>query len=302
MSNESPQPQEIVIVTGASTGMGAATAREMARRGFHVLAGVRRDSDGKALRAAGIEPVILDITNPEHIAALVARIDGDPHNRAVRVLINNAGLPCAGPVEVVPLDEWRRVFDVNVFGTVALTQALLPALVRGKGRVVNISSMNGKVSMAGYGVYASSKHAVEALSDALRSELAPYGVQVVIVEPGGVKTEMARVGLAGLSDLTARMTPEQKERYGALTQAIPSHVAAFTKAGATSDTAARTIAKAATARRPRTRYTIGAVTAFLIRASSLLPDRVFDRMTMSDLRKHYPKTVRYGRTTTGHHA
>ncbi|MFI8090558.1 SDR family oxidoreductase [Streptomyces sp. NPDC086080] len=302
MSNESPQPQEIVIVTGASTGMGAATAREMARRGFHVLAGVRRDSDGRALRAAGIEPVILDITNREHIAALVARVDGDPQDRAVRVLINNAGLPCAGPVEVVPLDEWRRVFDVNVFGTVALTQALLPALVRSKGRVVNISSMNGKVSMAGYGVYASSKHAVEALSDALRSELAPYGVQVVIVEPGGVKTEMARVGLAGLSDLMTRMTPEQNERYGALTQAIPSHVAAFTEAGATSDTAARKIAKAATDRKPRTRYTIGAVTAFLIRASSLLPDRVFDRMTMSDLRKHYPDTVAYGRTTAGHDA
>lgn len=302
MSNTSPQSQEIVIVTGASTGMGAATAREMARRGFHVLAGVRRDSDGKALRAAGIEPVILDITNREHIAALVARIDGDPHNRAVRVLINNAGLPCAGPVEVVPLDEWRRVFDVNVFGTVALTQALLPALVRSKGRVVNISSMNGKVSMAGYGVYASSKHAVEALSDALRSELAPYGVQVVIVEPGGVKTEMARVGLAGLSDLTTRMTPEQNERYGALTQAIPSHVAAFTKAGATSDTAGQKIAKAATDRKPRTRYTIGAMTTFLIRASSLLPDRVLDRMTMSDLRKHYPDTVKYGRTTAGHDA
>lgn len=302
MSKKSPQTQEIVVVTGASTGMGAATAREMARRGFHVLAGVRRDSDGEALLAAGVEPVILDITDQEHIAALVARIDGDPHHRAVRALINNAGLPCAGPVEVVPLDEWRRVYEVNVFGTVALTQALLPALVRCKGRVVNISSMNGKVSMAGYGVYASSKHAVEALSDALRNELAPHGVQVVIVEPGGVRTEMARVGLSGLSDLTSRTTPEQNERYGALMQAIPSHVAAFTEAGATSDTAARTIAKAATDRKPRTRYTIGAMTTFLIRASSLLPDLVFDRMTMSDLRKHYPDKVKSGRTTVGRHA
>ncbi|MFJ2891173.1 SDR family NAD(P)-dependent oxidoreductase [Streptomyces sp. NPDC087305] len=302
MSKKSPQTQEIIVVTGASTGMGAATAREMARRGFHVLAGVRRDSDGKALLADGVEPVILDITNHEHIAALVARIDGGPHHRAVRALINNAGLPCAGPVEVVPLDEWRRVFEVNVFGTVALTQALLPALVRSRGRVVNISSMNGKVSMAGYGVYASSKHAVEGLSDALRNELAPYGVQVVIVEPGGVKTEMARVGLSGLSDLTSRMTPEQNERYGALTQAIPSHVAAFTKGGATSDTAARKIAKAVTDRKPRTRYTIGAMTVFLIRASSLLPDRVFDRMAMSDLRKHYPDKGTSGRSTTRRHA
>ncbi|MCX4740920.1 SDR family NAD(P)-dependent oxidoreductase [Streptomyces antibioticus] len=278
---------------------GAATAREMVRRGFHVLAGVRRDSDGTALRAAGIEPVILDITNWEHIAALVARVDGDPRHRAVRVLFNNAGLPCSGPVEVVPLDTWRRVFDVNVFGTVALTQALLPALVRSKGRVVNISSMNGRVSMSDYGVYAGSKHAVEALSDALRTELAPYGVQVVIVEPGGVKTEMARVGLAGLSDLTTRMSPEQNERYGTLMQAIPYHVAAFTASGTTSDTAARKTAKAATDRKPRTRYTIGAVTAFLIHASNLLPDRMFDRLTMSDLRKHYPDTVKYGRTTAG---
>jgi NAD(P)-dependent dehydrogenase (short-subunit alcohol dehydrogenase family) len=280
--------------------MGAATAREMARRGFHVLAGVRRDSDGKALLAAGIEPVILDITRQEHIAALVERIDGDPQGRAVRALINNAGLPMAGPVEMIPLDEWRRLFEVNVFGHVALTQALLPALVRGAGRIVNISSLNGKVSMAGYGAYAGSKFALEAVSDALRNELAPHGVQVVVVEPGGVKTEMAGLGLATLSRLSAGMTPEQTARYGALTQAIPSHVAAFTKAGVTSDTAARTIAKAATARRPRTRYTIGAMTTFLIRASRFLPDRVLDRMTTSDLRKHYPD--RTGRVSAARHA
>ncbi|MEV4150794.1 SDR family NAD(P)-dependent oxidoreductase [Amycolatopsis sp. NPDC049691] len=284
-SSESP---ELVVVTGASTGMGAATARELARRGFHVLAGVRREADGKALLADGIEPVILDITNQSHIAALVARIDGDPRQRALRALVNNAGLPCAGPVEVVALDEWRRLFEVNVFGHVALTQALLPALVRSKGRIVNISSLNGKVSMAGYGAYASSKFALEAVSDALRNELAPHGVRVVVVEPGGVKTEMAGLGLTSLSRLSARMTPEQTTRYGALTQALPAHVAAFTEAGVTADIAARTIAKAATDRRPRTRYTIGAMTAFLIRAARFLPDRVLDRMTNSDLRKYYP--------------
>src|SRR5690242_15737256 len=110
-SSESP---ELVVVTGASTGMGAATARELVRRGFHVLAGVRREADGKALLADGIEPVILDITDQSHIVALVARIDGDPRQRALRALVNNAGLPCAGPIEVVPLDEWRRLFEVNV--------------------------------------------------------------------------------------------------------------------------------------------------------------------------------------------
>lgn len=281
-------------MTGASTGMGAATARELARRGYHVLAGVRRDSDGKPLSAAGIEPVILDITNPDDIAELAARVERDP--RPLRALVNNAGIPGAGPVELMPLPEWRRIFEVNLFGHVAVTQALLPALLRSKGRVVNISSLNGKVAMAGYGPYAASKFAMEAMSDALRNELAPFGVQVVVVEPGGVQTEMSRVGLAALSRLGEAMTPEQSARYGALMQAIPSHVAAFTKAGVTSDVAAKTIAKAVTGRRPRTRYTIGAMAAFLIRASRVLSDRTLDRMTTADLRKHYPAGTR-GRAT-----
>ncbi|MFJ4783519.1 SDR family oxidoreductase [Streptomyces sp. NPDC088794] len=297
---KSSETQELIVVTGASTGMGAATAREMARRGFHVLAGVRRDSDGEALLDTGIEPVILDITRQDHIAALAARIDGDAQARTLRALINNAGLPMAGPIEMIPLDEWRRLFEVNVFGHVALTQALLPALVRSRGRIVNISSLNGKVSMAGYGAYAASKFALEAVSDALRNELAPHDVQVVVVEPGGVKTEMAGLGLTTLARLSAAMTADQTARYGALTQAIPSHVAAFTKAGVTSETAARTIAKAATTRRPRARYTIGAMSGFLVRASGVLPDRMLDRMTNSDLRKHYPD--RTGRAPVTRHA
>ena len=281
-------------MTGASTGMGAATARELARRSFHVLGGVRRASDGKPLSAAGVEPVILDITNPEDITELAARVERDP--RPLRALVNNAGIPGAGPVEVTPLGEWRRIFEVNLFGHVAVTQALLPALLRGKGRIVNITSLNGKVAMAGYGPYAASKFAMEAMSDALRNELAPSGVQVVVVEPGGVQTEMPRVGLAALSRLGEGMTPEQNARYGALMRAIPSHVAAFTKAGVTSDVAAKTIAKAVTDRRPRTRYTIGAMAALLIRASRILSDRALDRMTTSDLRKHHPAETR-GRTT-----
>lgn len=285
---KSSETQDLVIVTGASTGMGAATARELARRGFHVLAGVRRDSDGDALVADGIEPVILDITDQDHIRALVARVDDDPQGRVLRALVNNAGIPGAGPVEAMPLDEWRRLFEVNVFGHIAMTQALLPGLVRSKGRIVNITSLNGKLSMAGYGPYASTKFAMEAVSDALRNEVAPYGVQVVVVEPGGVKTKLADHGTAALNRLSARMPQEQSARYGDLMKALPSHIAAFTKAGMTSDAAGRTIAKAVTDRKPRTRYTIGAMATFLIRASRFLPDRMLDRMTTSDLHKHYP--------------
>ncbi|WP_433089191.1 SDR family NAD(P)-dependent oxidoreductase [Dactylosporangium sp. CA-052675] len=281
----SSENQQLVVVTGASTGMGAATARELARRGFHVLAGVRRERDGEPLRAAGIEPVILDITEPGHIASLVDRLARDP--RPLAALVNNAGIPGAGPVEVTPLEDWRRLFEVNVLGHVAITQALIPMLLRGKGRIVNITSLNGKLSMAGYGPYASTKFALEAVSDALRNELGPQGVRVVVVEPGGVQTAMAGHGIAGIERLGGRMTPDLAARYGDMMRALPAHAAAFTAAGVTAEAAARRIAKAVTDRNPRTRYTIGRTASFLIGAARFLPDRVLDRMTSSDLRKHY---------------
>lgn len=294
----SSEKTELVVVTGASTGMGAATAQELARRGYHVLAGVRRDSDGKSLRTAGIEPVILDITNSDHIAALAARVDGDAQGRPLRALVNNAGVPAIGPVEVVSLGEWRRAFEVNVFGHVAVIQALLPALVRDAGRVVNISSLNGKIALAGYGVYAASKFAMEALSDALRQELAPQGVRVVIVEPGGVKTEMSVRGTALVHGMAAGLTSDHQQRYGDLVQALPSHAAAFTKAGVTAEHAARRIAKAVTDRKPRIRYTIGRDAAMLTRLAPLLSDRMLDRLLAANLRPHYPKATRKATATS----
>src|ERR1700754_1767787 len=129
--------------------MGAATARELARRGFHVLAGVRRDRAADAIRGPGIEPLIIDITNPEHIRALTTRVQGDPDGRPVRALVNNAGIPVNAPIEIFEIDEWRRLFEVNLFGHIAVTQALLPALIRSAGRVINISSIGGKIAMAG---------------------------------------------------------------------------------------------------------------------------------------------------------
>src|ERR1700741_5389748 len=126
----SPEIQEIAVITGASAGMGAATARELARRGFHVLAGVRRDRDADAIRGPRIEPLIIDITNPEHVRALATRVHGDPHGRAVRALVNNAGIGVNVPVEAFAIDEWRRLFEVNFFGHIAGTQALQPAPIR----------------------------------------------------------------------------------------------------------------------------------------------------------------------------
>ncbi|KQZ18717.1 dehydrogenase [Streptomyces sp. Root55] len=267
--------------------MGASAARELAGQGFHVLAGVRRDRDADAIRSAGIEPVILDITKSDHVEALAARVARDP--RALHALVNNAGIQVNAPVESLPMAQWRWVFEVNLFGHIAVTQALLPALLRSKGRVINISSVGGKVAMATYGAYAGAKFALEAVSDSLRREVAPLGVHVVVVEPGGVRTEMAARGITTANDLAANMTPEQDERYGSLVEATNTLMATGTSSGVTADAAARVIAKAVTTRRPRTRYTIGRDAALVTRLARILPDRTLDRVTAANLRRHYPK-------------
>lgn len=285
----STETQKLVVVTGASTGMGASAARELARRGFHVLAGVRRDRDADAIRSAGIEPVILDITEPGQVAALVARIADDP--RPLHALVNNAGIQVNGPVEALPMTQWREVFEVNLFGHIAVTQALLPALLRSKGRVVNISSVGGKVAMATYGAYAGAKFALEAVSDSLRREVGPLGLRVVVVEPGGVRTEMAARGVATANHLAARMTPEQEERYGSLVRANNELMATGTASGLTADAAALVIAKAVTVRRPRTRYTAGRDAALITRLTRVLSDRTLDRILATNLRRHAPKAA-----------
>ncbi len=283
-SSKSPHRSELVVVTGASTGMGAATAKELARKGFHVLAGVRRDVDADALREEGIEPYILDITVESNIAAIADRVTRDPHQRPLRALVNNAGISINAPVETLPIAQWRRQFEVNLFGHIAITQALLPALLHSAGTVVNISSVGGKVVLPTYGAYAGSKFALEAASDALRREVAELGVKVVVIEPGAVKTEMPVRGIATAEGLKATMSAVQLARYGDLSAAVTAQARSFIDAGVPAEHAAKVIAKAATASHPRTRYTIGRDAAILVRISRVVPDRVLDRIVRRNLR------------------
>jgi NAD(P)-dependent dehydrogenase (short-subunit alcohol dehydrogenase family) len=278
---------ELIVVTGASTGMGAATARELARKGFHVLAGVRREADADALRGfgiAGIEPRILDITVESDIAAIADRVARDPLHRPLRALVNNAGIAINGPVETLPMAEWRRQFEVNLFGHIAITQALFPALLSSSGTVLNVSSVGGKVVLPTYGAYAGSKFALEAVSDALRREVSDAGIKVVVVEPGAVKTEMAERGIATAEGLMANMTAAQLARYRDLTAAIAAQARSFIDTGVSAEHAAKVIAKAATASHPRTRYTIGRDAAILVRISRVVSDRVLDRIVRLNLR------------------
>ncbi|OBI77897.1 SDR family oxidoreductase [Mycobacterium asiaticum] len=282
MNSSTDNRNELVVVTGASTGIGAATAKELAHRGFHVLAGVRRETDADGLRADGIEPLILDITVESDVAAIADRIERDP--RPLRALINNAGIAVNAPVEALPITQWRKQFEVNLFGHIAMTQALLPALISSRGTVVNISSVGGKVVLPTYGAYAGSKFALEAASDALRREVSGLGVKVVVIEPGAVKTKMPERGIATSEVLQAEMTTEQLSRYGDLIEAVTAQAHSFTEVGVPAEHAAKVIAKAATASRPRTRYTVGRDAAILVRVSRLVADRVLDGIVRANLR------------------
>lgn len=275
------------MVTGASTGIGAATTRRLAAQGYHVLAGVRHASDAEQLRSERIEPRILDITVEADVAAIADRVAYDPDHRPLRALVNNAGIAVNAPVEALPMGEWRRQFEVNLFGHIAMMQALMPALIDSSGTVVNISSVGGKVAMPTYGAYAGTKFALEAVSDALRREVAQFGVKVVIVEPGAVVTQMSSRGIVTAHRLATDMTPDQHTRYDALIGAITTQSDSFTKNGVPAERAAAAITKAITAENPRTRYTIGRDAAIIVRLARLAPDRFLDRMLRRNLKPHY---------------
>ncbi|WP_413319066.1 SDR family NAD(P)-dependent oxidoreductase [Agrococcus sp. 1P02AA] len=269
---------ELVVVSGASTGIGAAVARELAARGHHILAGVRRDADAEAIRAPRIEPVLLDITDGEHVDALASRIADDPLGRPLRAVINNAGIEINAPIEVLPLDTWREQFEVNLFGHIRVIQALLPALRQSRGRIVNISSVGAELALPIYGAYAGSKAAFEAASDALRREVASQGIQVVIVQPGGVQTPMAaKSGPLSLA-LAWDMDAEHSRLYGDLISSTVRLQSAFLHRATTAERAAAKIARIATAKRPRIRYALGVDAGVMLPLGRVMPDRLMDRV------------------------
>lgn len=284
------QRNEIIVITGTSTGIGNATAKELASRGYYILAGVRRDIDADAIRSENIEPIMLDITNETHIINLVKRINIDPEKRPVRALINNAAIEINAPLEVLALSEWKRQFDVNVFGQVAMIQALLPSLFQSEGTIINISSIGGKAAMGGYGPYASTKFALEGLSDALRRELQPFGVKVIIIEPGGVTSPMSLQVRSKAEKITNGMTSEHRNRYGAMMYAMVSLAESYIKNAVSAEKAGEIIANTLIKKKPRTRYTIGRDAAMVRFMNWVLPDSWLDSLVARTNKAHYPKT------------
>jgi NAD(P)-dependent dehydrogenase (short-subunit alcohol dehydrogenase family) len=283
---EADNAREMVVVTGASSGIGRATATALCERGLRVLAGVRSDADAARFDdAAGIEPLIVDITEAADVAAVAERVDTLAGNGfTLRALVNNAGIAVNAPVETIPLSEWRRQFEVNFFGHVAMTQALLPALLDSGGRVVNVSSIGGRVAGPTFGAYAASKFALEAMSDSLRREMGRLGVDVVVVEPGAVGTPIWDKGKSTFHDLSADMSVEQRERYGDLVSTMLEQAEAMARGGIAPASAASVIVRAIEARRPRTRYLIGRDAKVAARLARVVPDRLLDAFIARGLR------------------
>ena len=261
------------LVTGASSGIGEDTARKLQALGYVVYGAARRTDRLQALVTDGIRPLTMDVTDDASMTAGVDRILEETGR--IDVLVNNAGYGSHGAIEDVPIDEARRQFEVNVFGLARLTQLVTPHMrTRGSGTIINISSIGGRLTTPLGGWYHATKYAVEALSDALRIELAPFGIDVVVVEPGAIRTAWWPIAADHL-EATA-----EGSAYADQIRAVAGAMRSESNARRYSppEVIARTVGKIVTARRPRTRYAVGFMAKPLIAARRVLPDRAFDRL------------------------
>jgi NAD(P)-dependent dehydrogenase (short-subunit alcohol dehydrogenase family) len=268
-------PSRTVLVTGASSGIGEATALHLRELGFDAVAAVRRDEDAERLAVSGLRTIRIDVTDPESISAARAELGDGP----LAGLVNNAGIAVAAPLEFLPLDQFRHQLEVNLVGQLAVTQQFLPALRAGRGRIVNVSSIGARVALPLVGAYNASKFALEGLSDSLRRELLSQGVDVVVIEPGGVKTPIWNKGNELASEISADMPPEAGRLYGRLIAAFRKQtVKIATETGIEPREVAETIGHALTAKRPRARYLVGRDAKMRGPAAKVLPARVMDRL------------------------
>ncbi|MFN2613100.1 MAG: SDR family oxidoreductase [Solirubrobacterales bacterium] len=271
----------VALVTGASTGIGRATALALSGRGFEVFAGVRKEADGEAVEdaAAGdLTSLIIDVTKPASIARAEATVSRMAGARGLAALVNNAGIAVAGPLELLPLDDFRHSLEVNLTGHLAVTQAMLPLLREARGRIVNITSIGGRIAYPFAGPYHASKWGLEAVSDSLRGELQPWGIDVIVIEPGSIATDIWTRGLDQAAETRKKLGAEGKRLYGPALDALEQTMRDADEAGIPAERVAKTIAKALTATRPKTRYLIGRDARGALTAKRLLSDRRFDKL------------------------
>lgn len=284
MAKTQSSVSQVVLITGCSSGIGRATALRLARAGHTVYASARQSPN--ELAAAGCRTLALDVTDDASMVRAVQQIEAE--HGAVDVLINNAGYSQTGALEEIPIDLLRKQFETNVFGLVRLTQLVLPGMRRqGSGRIVNLSSMGGKLTFPGGGAYHATKHAVEALSDALRFEVRGFGIDVVLIEPGLIRTGFGAAAVESMQDNQAQATSGVYAEFNQSVARATREVyekGFLSRLGGEPDDVARVIERALRARRPRARYTVTASAKLLLAQRRLMSDRAWDAF----LRSQFP--------------
>lgn len=270
-----------VVVTGASSGIGRACALHLDRLGFRVFAGVRREEDGESLQsesAGKITPIVMDVTDEASVIDAAARVADALGDAGLSGLVNNAGIVVSGPLEFLPIPEIRKQLEVNVIGQIAVTRAFLPLLRKARGRIVNMSSIAGRMALPFLGPYSASKYALEAMTDSLRLELLPWGITVSLIEPGPVQTPIWEKTREAAGK-TARNYPAQAfELYGPALSAFGDAAEKAAQGGVLPQAVVRAVEHALFARKPKIRYVVGRraqLQAFLKR---ILPDRMLDKL------------------------
>jgi NAD(P)-dependent dehydrogenase (short-subunit alcohol dehydrogenase family) len=270
-----------VVVTGASTGIGRATALLLDGRGYRVFAGVRKEADADDLRMQGsdrLAPITLDVTDAGQIDAArqeIAEVVGD---QGLAGLVNNAGVGGGGPIEFMPLDELRRTLEVNLVGQVGVSQAFIPLLRKGKGTIVFLASIGGRIASPFMSPYNTSKFAIEALGESLRAELRPWGIDVVVVEPGSIDTEIWSKGDEQVRERLGEMPEDARRLYGRQLTRFGELLNETASRGIPPDKVAEVIHKAIAADNPRYRYLVGTDAKIAARLKGALPDRTFSKL------------------------
>ncbi|PIS11727.1 MAG: short-chain dehydrogenase/reductase [Bdellovibrio sp. CG10_big_fil_rev_8_21_14_0_10_47_8] len=287
----------MVLITGASTGIGFATALRLHHLGWTVLAGVRKSEDGIQLKnsistdADRMIPVILDVTSPAQILSARQFVLEKLKERKIslRALINNAGIVVPGPLEYLPLSDFRHQFDVNVFGLLEVTQTFLPELRKSQGRIVNMSSIAGRTVTPLMGAYCASKHGVEVISDSLRMELKNTGIQVCLIEPGSIDTPIWKKSLSQADDEPSHLPAMANKNYGSMMRSFQTLAKILAKSAEPVETVVHAIEHALTAKIPKTRYLVGkdAKRSLL---TNLIPDRLRDSLILSVVNKYRNST------------
>jgi NAD(P)-dependent dehydrogenase (short-subunit alcohol dehydrogenase family) len=269
------------LITGCSTGIGRATAEHLAGKGWTVYATARRPESIEDLRAKGCKTLALDVTDETSMQNAVNEVEAA--EGAVGVLVNNAGYSQSGAVESVKLDDVRAQFETNVFGLIRMCQLVLPKM-RGQkwGKIVNVSSMGGKLTFPGGGIYHATKHAVEALSDALRFEVRGFGVDVIVIEPGLIRTQFADAAVSKIESGTTANGPYAEFNAAVAEATAGAYQGPIGKLGGGPESVARKIEKAISRRRPRTRYPVTPSARMILGIHTLLPDRGWDAFNASN--------------------